>query len=1174
MSSAFPELRFPVKDGNGRTIKAISVFPVNSVGSGNWTFLNYFVLDWDVDRNGQTFKAQIKVNFSDAKEGGDWEGDGQVTYTFQLLTNNSTPLSMREKNSVNIDSGDSSVARAQLYYTFRNPSTADSREDFIEILPSQVKAFLITSSWSVPGTTVGMAMGYTISGTTRDNTYFDLTMNTPPALGNLTPPGCQYVGGSSSGKYGCGTRVKDLKSQSRIFAFKTNAKDVGDLPNPLWLAAKYGGFNDLNRNGVPDAGEWEGEDGNPKNYFQSTNIAELPQKIETAFKSIAKSLSTGVATSASVNSVLEGGVSVQSVYYPVYSNPLDSSQNIVWGGGLYGLFVDKFGNLREDSDGDQALTLLSDSNGASGDNVVTFSSVKTPMINPPACYSFGNYISRCKDVTGENRLVMLTGSNAHPKDIHKLKPLFDTGKWLASLDSSKVLSGNRPYDQPATISQGRRLIYYGQPSLDGDVTLAPFTSQDSTDDLSSLMLSINYTDFLPGATEMTKEETTKTLIEYVAGVDFPLWRSRTVGDPWSDNTSPVVWRLGDIINSKPIIVGAPNFAYNLIYGDRSYLEFRQKMASRRQMVYVGANDGMLHAINLGFFGSLERGRVHYTTTSSGSESAHELGAEVWAYIPTSVLPHLQFLADPEYLHGYFVDLKPMISDIKINGKWRTVLFGGLRLGGRPISSQSADQAQGPHFFSEIFALDVTDPEKPPILLWRYSSLSLGLTVGLPAIIQSGGEWYAVLASGPVSDKALVSASTPYVEYGELSPYQGHSNQRAKLIVLKAATGEEVVQTDPKKGGDPNFLTVSENNSFFTDPFVPIAQIKSNPWNNHAIYYGLTVSRDSVSRLDTGAVYRLQMVDLDGQPLAVNKWKIRRLFNTERPVSGAVNSAYDKKGALWVVFGTGRLWGFDDLNPCLGAATTACQNNHKQYLYGIKEELNKNGLMTFKDRTAEANKLVDVSGAKVYNDGRVINIKSQYSLLPFVSGGSTNYAALFNAFLKPEIVGYKRLLDIGTTFTPSSSHNYEMIVTQPKIVAAGGGNSLTVFTSFEPSSESCFEVGYGYQYMVDTFTGLPQPQLYPSFINAGAGLNSDGKPPKPGSPAVVTGAMAIGEGPPTEAIVIKVGEKTIIRSSGPDGGVYDLQTPESLTLGSKASAWREVRDLDFELPPEVMDKSLP
>ncbi len=73
-----------------------------------------------------------------------------------------------------------------------------------------------------------------------------------------------------------------------------------------------------------------------------------------------------------------------------------------------------------------------------------------------------------------------------------------------------------------------------------------------------------------------------------------------------------------------------------------------------------------------------------------------LGDELWAYIPQALLPHLKFLADPDYTHSYYVDLKPKIFDAQIipDGThyndsdglddWGTILLIGLNMGGMDI----------------------------------------------------------------------------------------------------------------------------------------------------------------------------------------------------------------------------------------------------------------------------------------------------------------------------------------------------------------------------------------------------------------------------------------------------------------------------------------------------------
>lgn len=132
------------------------------------------------------------------------------------------------------------------------------------------------------------------------------------------------------------------------------------------------------------------------------------------------------------------------------------------------------------------------------------------------------------------------------------------------------------------------------------------------------------------------------------------------------------WKLGDIIHSTPVVVGAPaNFTL-----DESYQNFMDAQAMRTKMVYAGANDGMLHALYA------------------------ETGQEAWAFIPEFALPKLADIADTAYCHTYTVDLTPAVHDCQIDGVWSTVLVGGGRQGG-----------------AGFFGLDITSPESPQ-LLWQ------------------------------------------------------------------------------------------------------------------------------------------------------------------------------------------------------------------------------------------------------------------------------------------------------------------------------------------------------------------------------------------------------------------------------------------------------------------------
>ncbi|NEX17165.1 MAG: hypothetical protein C1943_11165 [Halochromatium sp.] len=155
-----------------------------------------------------------------------------------------------------------------------------------------------------------------------------------------------------------------------------------------------------------------------------------------------------------------------------------------------------------------------------------------------------------------------------------------------------------------------------------------------------------------------------------------LFRNRTRLDINNHAFLPDPWVLGDIVHSNPIFVYQADYLYNALpegQGNSGYQAFRASIANRRPMLYVGANDGMLH----GFDASKE------TATA---------GLEIVAYVPNSVYEHLKELTQPSYMHRYFVDGSPTVGDAYLDGQWRTVLVGTTGAGGHGV-----------------FALDITEP---------------------------------------------------------------------------------------------------------------------------------------------------------------------------------------------------------------------------------------------------------------------------------------------------------------------------------------------------------------------------------------------------------------------------------------------------------------------------------
>lgn len=162
--------------------------------------------------------------------------------------------------------------------------------------------------------------------------------------------------------------------------------------------------------------------------------------------------------------------------------------------------------------------------------------------------------------------------------------------------------------------------------------------------------------------------------------------------------------LGDIVNSSPVYVAEPRFNYT----DSKYDDFRTAQKSRGKTLYVGANDGMLHAFN-----AVD-------------------GTERWAYVPRLVMPNLYRLGERNYgdKHFYTVDATPVVGDVFDGTNWRTILVAGLNGGGKGY-----------------FALDVTDPSEPKAL-WEFTNGNLGFSYGNPVITKrKDGTWVVAFTSG-------------------------------------------------------------------------------------------------------------------------------------------------------------------------------------------------------------------------------------------------------------------------------------------------------------------------------------------------------------------------------------------------------------------------------------------
>jgi len=244
----------------------------------------------------------------------------------------------------------------------------------------------------------------------------------------------------------------------------------------------------------------------------------------------------------------------------------------------------------------------------------------------------------------------------------------------------------------------------------------------------------DYADHLQGALGMATPEEAANIINWTRGEDIDGLRYRAG------------WKLGDIVDSSPVIVGAPR---SFILDDE-YMSFRLTYADRLRAAYIGANDGMVHAFD-------------------------ELtGQEIWSFIPESQLPRLKNLADTTYCHEYFCNLTPKAEDVYLAGQWRTVLFGGMKHGG-----------------SSFFAIDVTSPESP-VFLWETKIPMIIESWTQPEIVRVEGmdQSIAIVGSGPdyLTGDAYVIAVN--VDDGSLI-WSDHLSNKADVNMATAAEGVDL-----------------------------------------------------------------------------------------------------------------------------------------------------------------------------------------------------------------------------------------------------------------------------------------------------------------------------------------------------------------------------------------------
>lgn len=625
----------------------------------------------------------------------------------------------------------------------------------------------VTTDVDAESTIYDMGFGYVISGTTNDGFHVHSGIEgytfTDPSGDPDCNPACN-VGDAPTSR-----------------AFTIGSSSAGQLKDPLYYAAKWGGFSDSDASGDPGysypdkTSEWDrrvnqtgasGSDSTPDNYFLVSNPAGLVTSLARAFEEILSD--TGTASAVAINTA---SLSTESyVYQAIFTSN-------TWSGQLLAKRIDPVtGEVATTKTWDSALKLESQ-DWDTGRTVLTW--------NPDSAATRKGVPFRWSNIGNTNQTYLNSGS-------------------------------------------------YGQERLN-------FLRGDNTNE---------------------------------AATTNPSFRAR------SDINLGGHFKLGDIVNSAPIHVGAPPFLYPDTLEDatgatKKYSSFRNAQKNRTPIVYVGANDGMLHGFN-----------ACAVTSQPGCSDATQHGKEVIAYVPAATYPNLSALSNPNYgsSHKYFVDLSPTAGDVFGDfsatvssctaGCWRTLMIGGMRAGGKAY-----------------FALDITDPsafsedtsQATNQVLWEYTHADLGNTFSDVTIAKmhtaSGTRWAAIFGNG----------------YNSTNGY-------ASLFIVDAITGTLIKKIDVDTAGSNGLSTpavVDTDGNYIAD-YIYAGDLKGNMWkfdvtDNNEVQWG--------SYYRTGSTPKPLFKAVDGA-------------NVAQPITSRpeVGKHPDSLAGYMVYFGTGKYVEVGDNNP--------------------------------------------------------------------------------------------------------------------------------------------------------------------------------------------------------------------------------------------------------------------
>ncbi len=1041
----------------------IAFCPTNQV-------VDIYVDDVRYDNSNNVIYANYRINFEDVEQGADHDMDAIVQY--EICT---AEASANGYGSCGVSPGSDQV---------------------------QVKVNTVYGKGGID-----QVLGFVISGTTADGAYLAVKDGDVGASDSDTPA---VVAGLPL-------------SFSKLFT--TASATTGILKDPLWYAAKWGGFDDIDGDGKPYAGascgtatpdnrckEWDkDDDGTPDNYFLVANPLKLEDQLNKALLSILTRASSGTAASVLASSEGRGANIIQALFHP--RKVFDNDTSVDWAGQLHNLwyYIDprlRTNTIREDTVQDRVENLV-------GDWQIQFRF--DPSLNKTV-------VDRYADTNGNGVPDTFQGTVG----VDEVKSLWEAGDKLLTRTTARTLKTTLLNTSPVA------LIDF---SVGNAASLQPYLQAASNAEAINI---IEYTQgidkkFCVGTTTTC---TTDTDCGGAAGSCMQ-YRNRTV----TSGSTTGVWKLGDIVTSTPKVqspVALNN--YKTVYKDATYSLFTESSNYNNYgTVYTGSNSGMLHAFNFGVFQESWSGQnKRFEPARLVAASDADFGKERWAFIPKNVLPYLKYLTQDNYCHIYSVDASPVIFDAAINSptgctgnywecerettyqtsstsldlsqtSWRTVLIGSLRFGGacRGTTTVCADVSgdgqkdcvntpvdvnEGGTLksigYSSYFALDITDQDNPE-LLWEFSRPDLGYSTAGPAFMRiegrkahpsdatktvpddtKNGRWFVVLGSGPTGPVDTTKRQ-----------FVGRSDQNLKLFILDLKTGQLLRTID------------SGIQNAFSGSLLGGKMDYNIDYQDDALYFGYTKkctttnSYCSANTWTDGGVLRLATrEDLEGSDTgatgstAINpaNWELSTVMSDIGPVTASIanlvlRSGTGKEKEGWLFFGTGRYFYRDD------------DTTNQRTLFGILEPCVKEDLsdplrpgLAFHSNCTDSLSFCSTPVSGTTGPTFCGDLWNSTTGVTFPEMGLRTIGAegWYISLEGPANTNLEGDLAANSNITPTA----ERVITDPVAIP----NGVVFFTTFAPSPDICSFGGNTFLWRVRYHNGSHVPLLGTALLQVSTG----------------------------------------------------------------------------------------